>query len=57
MDPLGARPQVVDIGDVLRWGAVQSETPPPISPADKTPTHVISPFPMREDLNDKVALW
>ena len=57
MDPLGARPQVVDIGDVLRWGAVQPETPSPISPADKTPTHVISPFPMREDLNDKVALW
>lgn len=57
MDPLGARPQVVDIGDVLRWGAVSPETPPPLSPRDREPVHVISPFPVREDLNDKVALW
>ena len=57
MDPLGARPQVVDIGDVLRWGAVNPETPPPLSPRDREPVHVISPFPVREDLNDKVALW
>jgi len=57
MDPLGARPQMVDISEVSRWGTVQPDGPVPSPPADKEPAHVVSPFAVREDLNNKVALW
>jgi len=57
MDPLGARPQMVDISEVSRWGTVQPDGLVPSPPADKEPAHVVSPFAVREDLNNKVALW
>ena len=58
MDPLGAKPQVVDAADVTSWDDTQPEGPPP-NVADETlpNAHVISPFSVREDLNRKVALW
>ena len=58
MDPLGAKPQVVDISDVTRWGDTAAEGPPPNVEDEALPNaHVISPFSVREDLNNKVALW
>ncbi len=57
MDPLGARPTTVDLGEVTRWGASQADSPIPSDPSALPNAHVISPFPVREDLNQKVALW
>ena len=58
MDPLGAKPQVVDISGVTRWGDTAAEGPPPNVEEENLPNaHVISPFSIREDLNNKVALW
>ena len=58
MDPLGAKPQVVDASDVTRWSETSPEGPPPNVDEESLPNaHVISPFYVREDLNRKVALW
>lgn len=58
MDPLGARPVTVDIASIPRWNTFDPEGPPPNVEDSVLPSaHVISPFPVREDLNNKVALW
>lgn len=58
MDPLGAKPQVVDASEITRWADTESEGPPPNVDEETLPNaHVISPFSIREDLNRKVALW
>lgn len=58
MDPLGARPTTVDLCELTRWGAAQEQPTAPLDLSDSLPNaHVISPFPIREDLNQKVALW
>ena len=58
MDPLGARPQVIDVSEIARWGDSSPEGPPPNVDEETLPNaHVISPFSVREDLNMKIALW
>ncbi|XP_064404084.1 protein GDAP2 homolog [Halichondria panicea] len=58
MDPLGARPNIVDADTIARWSSSDPEGPPPNVDDSQLPSsHVISPFPVREDLNTKVALW
>ena len=58
MDPLGAKPQVVDASEITRWADTAPEGPPPNVDEELLPNaHVISPFSVREDLNRKVALW
>ena len=58
MDPLGARPNIVDVDSIARWNTSDPEGPPPNVDDSQLPSsHVISPFPVREDLNSKVALW
>lgn len=58
MDPLGAKPQTMDLKDVVRWGATEPADPPTVDSSRQLPNaHVISPFPVREDLNNKIALW
>ena len=56
-DPLGTRPQFTEARSVPRWGASRAETLRELDRQALPNAHVISPFPVREDLNDKVALW
>jgi len=56
MDPLGVTAPIVDALSLPRW----SSTPVPAyenagSPANSARTQ--NPFPIRQDLNSKVALW
>ena len=54
MDPLGASTVIVDALSLPRW----SSTPVPCYAAPLPDTKRIgSPFPVRQDLNSKVALW
>ena len=58
MDPLGARPATIEVGSIARWNTSEPEGPPPNVEDSLLPNaHVISPFPVREDLNAKVAIW
>ena len=57
MDPLGARPSTVDATALPRWGSIPLPSPPVPTSGPLPNAHVISPFPIREDLNSKVALW
>lgn len=56
MDPLGVTAGFVDAISIPRWGSTPvpayEDTAPP---ADDRRTH--SPFPVRQDINSKVALW
>ena len=54
MDPLGVTAPIVDALSLPRW----STTPVPsyeIMPSNSRRTE--NPFPVRQDLNSKVALW
>lgn len=56
MDPLGARQPTCTISELALWG----DTEPPSLPVYKesgSPSHSVSPFSVREDLNKKVAIW
>ena len=57
MDPLGARPEIVQAMELVRWNeTLRGETTlPQLSSLPNA--HVITPFPIREDLNGKIALW
>lgn len=58
MDPLGAKPNTVNVAEIPRWSSSEAEGPPPNVDDSVLPNaHVISPFPVREDLNNKIALW
>lgn len=58
MDPLGARPDTVDIASIAAWNTSDPEGPPPNVDDSALPNaHTLSPFPIREDLNKKVAIW
>lgn len=64
MDPLGARPTITTPDDIQRWGKGQtiqdplSQSPSLLGPrADLPKVHKSPPFGIRDDLNDKVALW
>lgn len=51
-DPLGARSDCVDLGELTRWNLTQL---PMTSEEDEDAE--ISPFPWRNDLNAKLILW
>lgn len=58
MDPLGAKPNTVSVSEIPRWSSSEPEGPPPNVDDSVLPNaHVISPFSVREDLNNKVAIW
>ena len=59
MDPLGAQPTITEAKDLPRWDADQSTLRSPIQiPADSTASpYSTSPFPVRRDLNQKIAFW
>lgn len=47
----------MDIASLPRWVSSPLPGPPTPSSGPLPNAHVISPFPVREDLNSKVALW
>ncbi|XP_065907079.1 protein GDAP2 homolog [Dysidea avara] len=56
MEPLGARPQTVEGNSLPRWSkldVVGSE----VSGRTYPNAHTTTPFPIREDLNEKITLW
>ena len=64
MDPLGARPDTVDADGIERWGDVEPESDPLTAAANTSVigselpcAHATPPFPVRADLNNKVAYW
>ena len=57
MDLLGARPEFMEAGSLPRWSASQPDTLPELDPLALPNAHVINPFPVRDDLNSKIALW
>ena len=61
MDPLGARPVVVDGASLPRWGSEQCEDDPSTSDSmiqnAYASNDAVSPFPLRDDLNRKIILW
>ncbi len=67
MDPLGARPTILTAEDVPRWSkeSIQQKLIDPLSSnpslygpeADLPKAHKTPPFAIRQDLNEKVALW
>ena len=56
-DLLGARPQFTEAQALPRWSSTQAGSLPELDPQSVPNAHVISPFPLREDLNEKIALW
>ena len=65
MDPLGARPDTVDADGIERWGDTGTVSDPLTTAAATSSVlgselpcaHATPPFPMRVDLNHKVAYW
>lgn len=55
MDPLGAASSAIDISYLPKW----SSTPIPDYPkeSEDSESYLPSPFPVREDINDRVILW
>lgn len=56
MDPLGVTAPIADALSLPRWSSIpvpayESATPPASSRRTE------NPFPVRQDLNSKVALW
>ena len=56
-DLLGARPQFTEAKSLPRWSSSEPDILPELDPQTLSNAHVINPFPVREDLNDKIALW
>ena len=56
-DLLGARPEFTDAKSLPRWSSTEHEVLPELDPQTLPNAHVINPFPVRADLNDKIALW
>lgn len=57
MDPLGAKPPTCDVSELQPWGDGDPEGSPPFPEGSLPKAHKTSPFPVREDLNKKVAIW
>lgn len=65
MDPLGAPPDTLDVEGIKRWGDVEVDVDPLTAAAATTSVlgselpcaHATPPFPVRADLNHKVAYW
>ncbi len=62
MDPLGARPTILAASEICRWS--KDDRPkdplssgPSIIGNDLPRAHKTPPFGVREDMNDKLALW
>ncbi|XP_064473270.1 protein GDAP2 homolog [Ornithodoros turicata] len=58
MDPLGAVPDVVDLGRFKRWSEIAPRDLK-LDAAQQTPenVHETTPFPINEGINKKIALW
>lgn len=59
MEPLGARPQTVDGNSLRRWAKTEVDMAATSEASGRTypNAHSTSPFTVREDLNEKIALW
>ena len=61
MDPLGARPVIVEVEELTRWADALSPRDPLTSASvvgpDMPNAHSSPPFSVREDLNSKLAIW
>ncbi|XP_065838311.1 protein GDAP2 homolog [Oscarella lobularis] len=58
MDPLGANLGIVQVSSLVRW--VNADNPAPLASKgapDRTKGDRESSFPVRKDLNSKIALW
>ncbi|XP_042859378.1 protein GDAP2 homolog [Penaeus japonicus] len=56
MEPLGVKPQVVDVWSLPTW-AVSEPGTPPLLPPQPTPNHATPPFRISKSLNNKICLW
>jgi len=60
MDPLGAKTATVCAAELATWAdtPLDGEVIKSYASVTSLPNaHAVSPFPIREDLNKKVALW
>lgn len=58
MEPLGARPQTVEGNSLPRWSKTEVDMAVSEATGRTYPnSHSTTPFPIREDLNEKIALW
>ena len=57
MDLLGARPVLAEALSLPRWSETSPEPPQPLDLESLPNAHIINPFPVRDDLNRKIALW
>lgn len=57
MDLLGARPEFVEAQSLPRWNSTHPSAPLELDQETLPNAHVINPFPVRDDLNSKIALW
>lgn len=58
MEPLGARPQTVDGNSLPRWSKIEVDMAASEASGRTYPSaHSTPPFPIREDLNEKIVLW
>lgn len=58
MEPLGARPQTVEGNSLPRWSKMEIDMVASEASGRTYPNaHSTTPFPIREDLNTKIALW
>lgn len=58
MEPLGARPQTVEGNSLPRWSKTEVDVAASEATGKSYPgAHSTTPFPVREDLNEKIALW
>lgn len=56
-DLLGARPSIAEAVGLPRWNTTSPGPLQPMDPESVPNAHVINPFPVRDDLNSKIALW
>ena len=56
-DLLGARPQFTEAQALPRWSSTQPDSLPELDPNTLPNAHVMNLFPVREDLNGKIAIW
>ena len=61
MDPLGARPAIVEVEAVTRWPDAWSQSDPltgaSVIGVELPNAHSSPPFTVRPDLNVKLAIW
>lgn len=58
MEPLGARPQTVEGNSLPRWSKLEIDIAgSEVSGRTYPHAHSTTPFPIRDDLNEKITLW